>query len=233
MSWQSCARSPVGSARDRRMTILATLRALAGGASGVAGVLGSCRLESGNVDSFGIEAIGDAFRRAPFADADTAEAVAAPGHLALFGGAEAIVADLVGDHIARLWRIGEADPGTPEPAVGVAFDTDLRQARADVFVAGTDHPALDPAALDRVVELGRGLVHVPAPGLASFRARAFAIRAFGDVHGGCVLFAVHALAAGPVRAPLLSFAAARWNGADARIVHDRWRARAALVRIAT
>lgn len=196
------------------------LRTLASGAPVATGILGACRLESGNVDAFGTEAVSDAFRRAPLGDAATAVAIEADGHVAIFGESEAIVADLFGDAIGRLWRMGQNDSGTPEPAVGVAFDTDLRQARADVFVSATEHPALDPAALDRVVTLGRTLVHDTAPAFATFRARAFAVRAFGDGERGCVLFAIHALAPNPARTPHLSFAAARWHGATTQIVRD-------------
>lgn len=214
------------------MIALDNLRALAAGAPVAAGVLGACRLESGNVDAFGIEAVGQAFRRAPLAGAE-ASTITAPGHAAIFTETEAIIADLYGDNIARLWRIGEADPGTPEPAVAVAFDTDLHQAPADVFLSAAEHPALDPAALPRIVALGRSLIEDRAPGFATSRARAFAIRAFGDAASGCVLFAIQALAAGPVRTPLLAMAAAHWDGADTRIVRDPLRARAGLVRIAT
>ena len=179
------------------MSALATLRALAGGTPVAAGLLGDCRLESSKVDAFGVEAVGDSFRRAPMADAATAIAVEARGAVAIFGATEAIVADVFGDEsgraIGRLWRVGQAAPGMPEPAVGVAFDTDLRQARADVFIDPADHPGLRLAALDRVMALGRGLVDDNTPEFRVFRARAFAVRAFGDGDTGCALFAIHAL----------------------------------------
>lgn len=212
------------------MSTLATLRALASGAAVATGVLGACRLESGNTDAFGIEAVGDAFRRAPMADVTSAVTVEAPGHLALFTESEAVVADLYGNAIGRLWRIGQPDPGTPEPAVGVAFDTDLRQTRADVFVEAGDHPALDPVAIDRIMTIGRYIIHAPGP-VAPFRARAFAVRAFGDEDAGCVLFAVQALAANPTRTPSLSFAAARWDGGAMQVVRDTASPRTPLVRI--
>ena len=213
------------------MNALATLRVLAGGIPVAGGILSACRLESNNVDAFGTEAVLDAFRMAPMADAATAVAVEAKGHLAIFGESEAVVADLFGDNIGRLWRIGQAEPGTPEPAVAVAFDTDLRQARADAFVSAVENPALDPTALARVVALGRALVHDTTPDFATFRARTFAVRAFGNSDQGCVLFAIHALSPNPVRTPHLSFAAARWHGAETQIVRDAIRPRTEFVRI--
>ena len=214
------------------MSALQTLIALVGGASMPVGILGTCRLESGNVDAFGTEAVASAFRRAPITGAENYAVVAASGHLALFGENDAVVADLFGENIGRLWRIGQPEPGAPEPAVSVAFDTDLRQARADVFVAAAEHAALDPAAIGRIEGLGRALVDDASPEHAAFRARAFAVRAFGDAEQGCVLFAIHALAAPPIRTPSLTYAAARWNGETTQIVRDPVRSRAEHVRIA-
>lgn len=213
------------------MSALPTLRMLAAGLPVTAGILGACRLESGNVDAFGIEAVGDAFRRAPVSDAAVADAIEATGHLAIFGRNEAVIADLFGDAIGRLWRVGHGDPGTPEPSVSVAFDTDLRQARADVFVSATDHPALAPEGVARVMAIGRVLVDDRTPEFAAFRTRAFAVRAFGSGTRGCVLFAVHALAPNPARMPSLSFAAARWDGATTQVVRDLVRTRTEHVRI--
>jgi hypothetical protein len=215
------------------VTALQTLRALASAAPSFTGILGACRLESGNVDAFGIEAVTDAFRSAPMADAETALAIEAPGHLAIFGEHEAIIADLYGDNIGRLWRMGQVDAGVPEPAVSVAFDTDLKQARADVFASAAEHPALSPDAIERVMTLGRTLVHDTSVEFATFRARAFALRAFGSQAHGCVLFAVHSLAPNPTRTPHLGFAAARWDGAATQIVRDLVSPRIEHVRIVT
>lgn len=215
------------------MSTLDNLRRLVGGIPGPNGVLGACRLESGNVDAFGIEAVTDVFRRAPLAGAATATVVKARGHLAIFSDTEAVIADLYGDAVGRLWRVGQSDPGLPEPAVSVAFDTDLRQARASIFVSAAEHPALDPAALDRLMALGLELVHDADPAHAAFRARAFAVRAFGNAERGCALFAIHALAPNPVRSLRLCFAAVRWNGALAQIVRDLARPHPVHVRIAS
>ncbi len=199
-------------------------------AQGVAtSVLPACRLESSGLEAFGAEAIADQFRRAPLKGTDPAFVIEEPGHIALFGDGEALVADLFDAQIGRLWRIGQASPGAAEPAVAVAFDTDLRQARASVFFSAGDHPAL----------AGDGAVRVQAAGLelagdedANFRTRAFVVRAFGDGTGGCALFAVHALGANPVRTPSLNFAAVRWQGDTRHWVRDAFRPRELHVRIA-
>lgn len=213
------------------MTALDTLRALMCGATVQDGILGACRLESGNVESFGVEAVIGAFRRSPVKDVENCAVVAAPGHLALFNGSEAVVADLFGKNVGRLWRIGQPEPGVPEPAVGVPFDTDLQQIRANVFFSAHEHPALDPAAVGRVAALGRALTEDPDPHQNAFRARAFALRAFGDAAQGCALFAIQALAAQPIRTPRLAFAAVRWDKEFTQIVRDPSRARDEHVRI--
>lgn len=213
------------------MSALDTLKTLIGGATLRSGILGTCRLESGNVDAFGVEAVTGAFRRAPMIDADNCAVVAASGHLALFNESQAIVADLFGENVGRLWRIGQPEPGVPEPAVGVPFDPDLQQIRADVFVSASEHPALDPEALGRVSALGRALAEDTGSHGGAFRARAFALRAFGDAAQGCALFAIHALAGQPVRTPSLAFAAVRWDGESSQIVRDPLRIRAEHVRI--
>lgn len=193
---------------------MSPLHALVGGAAHPA-VLGACRLESGGVDVFGSEAVIDAFRRAPLA-LDGAVLVDSAQGAALFAGGEAVFADLYGAHIGRLWRVGQAGPGTPEPAVGVAFDPDLAQARAAVLFAASDHPGLAADAAARVAAAGRTIIDDPA----QFRARAFVVRAFGDARSGAALFAVHALAAQFVRTASLTMAAACWDGDAVRIVRD-------------
>ena len=214
------------------MTTADTLRALAMGTPMDDSILPACRLESGNVDSFGAEAVGDALRRAPVAALDRAVTIAGPGHCALFTDTEALVADLWDGRIGRLWRIGQRDPWVAEPAVAVAFDPDLRQARADVFVSETDHPALDRGGLDKIASLGRALVHDTRSEYAAYRSRAFVIRAFGDASRGAGLFAIHALAANPVRTPSLTYAAVRWDVAVTQSLRDTIRPRDERVRLA-
>lgn len=205
---------------------MTVLQALVGGARDTP-VLGACRLESGGVDVFGSEAVIDAFRRKPL-PLDDAVLIESPNGAALFASGEAVFADLYNGHIGRLWRVGQVNPGTPEPAVGVAFDPDLAQARAAVLFAASDHPDLTADAGARVEAAGRSIIDDPA----QFRARAFVVRAFGDATTGAALYAVHGLAAGVVRTASLIMAAACWNDEDFRIVRDHPSAHVALVRIA-
>lgn len=201
------------------------LQAFLGGDSHA--LLGACRLESGGVDAFGSEAVIDAFRRAPL-PLDDAVLVEGGQGAAVFASGEAVFADLYGAHIGRLWRVGQADPGTPEPGISVAFDPDLTQAWIPVLFAASDHPDLAADAAARVEEAGRTIVEHPA----LFRARAFVVRAFGDAQSGAALYAVHGLAAGVVRTALLTMAAACWKDGDFRIVRDPPAAHSGLVRIA-
>ncbi|WP_185965066.1 hypothetical protein [Glacieibacterium frigidum] len=204
----------------------AALGALVGGARDAL-VLGACRLESGGVDAFGSEAVIDAFRRAPLS-LDGATLIESARGAALLTESEAVFADLYGDQIGRLWRVGQADPGTPEPAVAVAFDPDLAQARASVLFAASDHPGLAPDGVPRVEAASRSIIDDPA----QFRARAFVVRAFGDAQSGAALYAVHGLAAGVVRTPSLIMAAACWKDEVFRIVRDPPATHVGRVRIA-
>ena len=200
------------------MSAAETLRKLIGG-DRAATVLGACRLESGGVDAFGSEAVLDVFRRAPVGDGAI---VASLTSVALFP-------DLYGDHIGRLWRVGQPDPGNTKSAVGVAFDPDLAQARVAVAFAASDHP--EPAADAAACLDAAGWTIIEDPACYRARARAFVVRAFSDAHSGAALFAVHGLAAPPVRTPALTMAAARWDGDAVQIVQNAHTPRTVHVRI--
>ncbi len=182
-------------------------------------ILGACRLESGAVDAFGGEAIIHAFRCAPLRDAELASGLACPTATVLASADEAVFADVHSGRLGRLWRVGQNGVASGEPGVAVAFDTDLHQTRADVFLRAADHPALSGDAGERV--RAAGLAILEAATSQSFRARAFVIRAFGDVASGAALFAFQALGAEPVRLPSLTHAVAVWSGDNLRLVCDR------------
>ena len=205
------------------MSTAETLCKLIGG-DRAATVLGACRLESGGVDAFGSEAVLDVFRRAPVGDGAI---VASPTSLALFTDAEAVFADLYGDHIGCLWRVGQPDPGDTESAVGVAFDPDLAQSRVAVAFAASDHPEFEADAAACQDAAGWTIIEYPA----CYRVRAFVVRAFGDAHSGAALFAAHGLAAPPVRTPILTVAAARWDGDAVQIIRNAHTPRTVHVRI--
>ena len=212
------------------MSGLLALRALAAGVPLADTILGACRLESGNVDAFGSEAVAAALHRAPLPQAEAATGIDCATAAALMTSEEALFADVYDGRLGRLWRVGQASPGQPEPAVSVAFDTDLHQTRADVFVVAVDHPALSVDALEQVAAAGRELIRNPA--FPAFRIRVFAIRAFGDAAAGAALFACHALAGDPIRTPSLALAVACWHDGNVRIVQDQPEERDLRTRIA-
>jgi hypothetical protein len=200
------------------MSAVETLRMLAAGKRPVSGLLHTARLEAFGTEAYGEEAILEAFRRESAAISDAARVLSAPGHIAIFDGNTAIFADIYGDLVARIWCLGEGLPAEGEPGISVAFDPDLAQARGDVLAAATDHPALEPQALERVIEAGRAIARGD-PG--SFRTRAFALRAFGSAEEGAALFAVYRLAGGPRRSSGFAMAAVCWTPDGLTIIRDR------------
>jgi hypothetical protein len=198
------------------MSAAEELRSLLAGRRPAAGLLQTVRLELGGTEFYGEEAVLERGRAAPV-DLARAEEVRGPAGLALFGESVAAVADLHGERVGRVWVLGALPPAEPEAAVMVAFDPDLLQARAAVFLDAADHPDAAPPLLDRLAAAGARLVEAE-PG---YRARAFLIRAWGDAARGAGLFAVHRLGPGPVRASGWSYAAVRVTAEEERVVADR------------
>ncbi len=198
------------------MSALDTLTQLRSGTRPTSGLLHHCRLHAFGSEVYGEEAIVERFRALPYVPADPVT-VAVPGHFAMFAGAGAIIADLSGDNIARMWRVGPGPAILPEPGVSVVFDPDLAQARGNVFFAASDHPALAVDAADRALEAGRAITRDDNK---SYRTRAFAVRAFGTAIEGVALFAVYRLTGAPVRTSGFAMAAVRWTPDDLQIVRD-------------
>ena len=197
-------------------TVIDTITQLRAGQRPQTGVMHTCRLHGFGSEAYGIEAIVERFRTMPYAIASDQVVVTAPGQLALFAGAGAMIAEVAGNQIARLWRVGPGAPVLPEPGISVVFDPDLAQARGDVFFAASDHPALAPNAAPRVEAIGRDLARTDM----GYRARAFAIRAFGTNDEGAALFAVHQLSADSVRSSGFVHVAVRWAGETVVTVRD-------------
>ena len=205
------------------MSAVDCLKTLAEGARPEAGLLHTARLEAFGVEVYGEEAIVESFRRAPFALSDTARIVEGlshegSGHIAIFDGDTVLFADLYGESIARIWHLGDGEPVERERGISVVFDPDLAQARGDVFIAASDHPALAPDAVERVKLAGRAIV---CDGSKAYRTRAFAIRAFGSFDEGVALFAIYRLAGTAERTSGFAMAAARWTRDGLQIVRDR------------
>ena len=198
------------------MSALDTLRVLAGGARPATGLLHSCRFEGLGIETYGVEAIVERLRMAPFEIAADANIIETPHHIAVFDGERAIFADLYDGNIARLWVLGNDGFGGDEPLLDVPFDPDLSQGGGDVFVAGADHPDLATDAVRHVEAAGRLIVaHADGP-----RARAFAIRAFGSADDGAALFAVFRLRLDGEDVAGFHLTAARWDGGSSDIVRD-------------
>ena len=191
------------------MSALPALRSIARGERPNGEVLPPCRLEAFGSVCYGEEAIVQSFRQAPLELSEDAAAVEIPGHLAIFDGDTALIADLSGDAIARLWRLGIGDPGETERALDVPFDADLTQSRADLAIRAEDHPALPPEAVPLVEDLGRSLSRgwSAQEGPSPYRARSFLVRAFAQGSRGVALFAVYRLGPASVRTAGFSYAA--------------------------
>ena len=191
--------------------------ALARGAIPATGLLCSCRFERGGIEYYGVETLVESFKTSPIDIGSDGDVVETPLHLAVFDGDSAIIADLAGGNIARLWLLGAGASRTEEPALAVPFDPDLAQAGGDVFFVGGDHPDLAPDAAATVEEFGREIVATADEP----RTRAFAIRAFGCAASGAALYAVFRLRPGRNALAGFTMAAAYWSPIAHHIVRDR------------
>ena len=179
-------------------------------------VLEACRLEVGGFDAFGIEAIGDAFRRDPI-QFDEARTIWDLMHFAAIADNQALFADLYDGNIGRIWRVGRSAPHEPEPFVLVPFGPDLGQAGGDVAFAPADHPALAKDAHIRVRDAGQAILDADP---AAWRSRVFCIRAFGTANRGAALFALYRMNSGRVRAAGFGYAITLWNDEQLDICAD-------------
>ncbi len=195
------------------MSALQALTRIAAGQRPDGELLPACRLEAFGVESYGEEAIVQSFRSAPLALSSSAQVIAADGHIAVFDGDNALFADLYGDDIGRIWRLGSGEPAVAEPAIGVPFDPDLWQARRDVALRREDHPALSDAGAVAVEAIGRDLARAwdGAGGQGDYRVRPFLLRAFSAGDTGAALFAVYRLGPLAQRSAGFSLAAASFQ----------------------
>lgn len=204
------------------MTAVKTLRMIAAGERPLGGLLHTTRLEAFGVVAYGEEAIVEQFACNPLALSEQSVVIDVPGHIAIFDAEAAIIADLYGGNVARLWRLGGGEPADTEAGISVSFDPDLTQASGDVLFAATDHPELATDAVDFVQRAGRKLLQTrhEERGKRAYRARAFVVRAFGDATSGVVLFAVYRLTGDAVRESGFAMAAMRWTTDKMYIVRD-------------
>ena len=195
------------------LTALNALKGIAAGKRPHGELLPPCRLEAFGTEYHGEEAIVQSFRQAPLRVPPSAQVFAAEGHLAVFDNEVALFADLYGDDIARIWRLGPGEPAMSEPAIGVPFDPDLWQSRRDVALRREDHPALSDGGAAAVEQIGQDLARNwdAADGPGDYRVRPFLLRAFSDGDRGAALFAVYRLGPLAQRSAGFSLVAARFQ----------------------
>lgn len=194
---------------------------LAAGAIDLEPLWGACRMESADCEAFGVEAIADMLRCAPFP-----EQAAKFSHGALecwIAAEQSLLIERNGPVAVRIWRIGGQVTGQGEKSVLVPFDTDLAQARRDVFA-----DIADPGLRDCALAHGRSIL----AGLDAFRSRAFVVRAGGDASEGVALYQLYTLSSGRTHRPMQARALARWQGNDASLITDQPWPHGTLVRLA-
>jgi hypothetical protein len=207
------------------VSCLTAIKALAAGNRPHGEILPPCRMEAHGVEFHGEEAIVEAFRNAPLTLGGDAVSLETDRHVAIIGDEAALIADVYGSNIARLWRLGPGEPLSAEPALAVPFDADLMQSRGDSVFRLEDHPQLSLSGSAALEEAGRRLARdwSPAEGQAPYRVRAFLIRAFSSGPASVGLFAVYRMSGGAIRASGFSYAAVllQGGGTDAVVVRDR------------
>lgn len=197
------------------MTGLDNLRALAQGRRpDNDGLLGSARFAWGQSELLGEEALIASFAARPFDLSNELRSIETPTSAALICEDRAIVADVYGGKIGRLWRIGGEPNEHPEPAVDVAFDTDLRQERGAVNFRVEDHADLHPAAAEKLLRAAADLVEqVRCAG--KLRVRAFLVRAFGSTDSSAALISFFTLDNETTRSASFAYAVIS-TGSDAQ-----------------
>lgn len=205
------------------MTAMETVRRISSGERPGRGALPqSCRLEAFGAEAYGEEAIVACFGRAPLIIDSGADLVRSANHFAVFVGSEvALLGDLCGEAVTRMWRLGPGDPLADEPAIAVAFDPDLTQARGDIHFAAEGFRDLAPTAAAHVAAIGRDLELCADAKPRPFRTRTFVVRAFSAGADGAALFAVHRLGGEVARTAGFSYAAARFRVEHGLLVASR------------
>jgi hypothetical protein len=204
------------------MSALDHLRALARGTLPADdGLLGNARCAWGRGVLISGEAILAAFAARPFDVEGDLHEVESPQGAALIGQDGALVADLYGGRIGRLWRVGRGIVHPPEQAVDVAFDPDMRQERGGLSFRAEDHPDLDPAAAEQLLAAAGAVIDLRRSE-GKLRVRAFVVRAFGKPGASAALLSLHSLSNDMSRAASFSYAVigAGPGSSDVRVVSE-------------
>lgn len=180
-------------------------------------LLPGCRAAAFGMQIYGGEEILHALAEQPMSG--EGDWISAPGHAVLASDRHALVADLSGEHIARLWRLGPDTPRAREPAVDVPFDPDMTQMTGVPALRAADHDVLAerdaPRIADVAAELAAGWRD--PDGRRPSRVRPFCLRAFSSAEACVALFAVHLIEGGEARTAGFVHAGAIVDAAGARI----------------
>jgi hypothetical protein len=205
------------------MSAVETLRTLISGARPASGLLHTARLDGFGREAYGEEAVVKCFQMDREPLSDETRTISVPGHLALIDHNRVWFADLAGNAIARIWRLGPrlTDGGT-EPALDVVFDADLTQSRGGVFMAASDHPGLASDACSVISAAAKSIVqdYQPSDRITSDRTRVFVIRAFGNLELGAALCTVYRLAGRDKLSSGFALAAIYWSGESVQTICD-------------
>jgi hypothetical protein len=156
------------------------------------GLLGNTRCAWGRDQLLSEESILAAFRSRPAPLGDAPLCIETAMGVALIGRDGALVADLYDGRIGRMWRVDDLGDATPEPAIDVAFDPDMRQERGCLHFRAEDHPTLDADAVEPLLAAARDLIERrQADG--ALRVRGFVVRAFGGAGRCAALLSLHTL----------------------------------------
>ncbi|MEE4200916.1 hypothetical protein [Erythrobacter sp.] len=189
------------------MSGLANLETLArGNRPENAGLLGTAKLSWSRVDRLSEEDILAVFARHPFDADENALKIETEMGAAIVSDRGALIADLYGGRIGRLWRIGDEREEEREPVLHVAFDTDMDQGRTtSVHFRPEDHPELPPERHEMILGLVQELVDEQRKA-GALRVRAFVVRAFGEGRGAAALVSLFSLSSTGQRSANMDYA---------------------------
>ncbi|MGB7419832.1 MAG: hypothetical protein WA918_11690 [Erythrobacter sp.] len=170
------------------------------------GLLGTAKLSWSRVDRLSEEDILAVFAHDPFNVGKVALMIETETGAAIVSDSTALLADLYGGRIGRVWRIGDEVEEEHEPVLHVAFDTDMDQGRsAAVHFRPEDHPDLSAHWREKVLGQIEELI-ADQRRAGALRTRAFVIRAWGNEAGAVALVSLFSLSSTSQRSANMAYA---------------------------